>query len=81
MKDERHYDRFDRVFAEIFNGAQKMFDEIVTNVPPEWLQAMAARATMGSLAEAIYAFPTFAQGVRGAAREWLNARQRLQPSG
>jgi pyruvate/2-oxoglutarate dehydrogenase complex dihydrolipoamide dehydrogenase (E3) component len=36
--------------------------------------AMAARATMGSLAEAIYAFPTFAQGVRGAAREWMKAR-------
>ena len=31
--------------------------------------AMAARATMGGLAEAIYAFPTFAQGVRGAARQ------------
>jgi pyruvate/2-oxoglutarate dehydrogenase complex dihydrolipoamide dehydrogenase (E3) component len=43
--------------------------------------AMAARATMGGLAEAIYAFPTFAQGVRGAAREWLNARRRLQPAG
>src|ERR1700760_126921 len=43
VKDERHYDRFDRVFAEIFNGAEKLFDEIVANVPPEWLQAMAAR--------------------------------------
>jgi pyruvate/2-oxoglutarate dehydrogenase complex dihydrolipoamide dehydrogenase (E3) component len=43
--------------------------------------AMTARATMGGLAEAIYAFPTFAQGVRGAAREWLTARQGLQPAG
>lgn len=43
VKDERHYDRFDRVFAEIFNGAEKLFDEIVANVPPEWLEAMAAR--------------------------------------
>ncbi len=43
--------------------------------------AMTARATMGGLAEAIYAFPTFAQGVRGAAREWLNARRRRQPAG
>jgi uncharacterized protein with von Willebrand factor type A (vWA) domain len=33
VKDERHYDRFDRVFAEIFNGAQKLFEEIVANVP------------------------------------------------
>jgi hypothetical protein len=43
VKDERHYDRFDRVFAEIFNGAQKLFEEIVANVPDEWLQALAAR--------------------------------------
>jgi uncharacterized protein with von Willebrand factor type A (vWA) domain len=43
VKDERHYDRFDRVFAEIFNGAQKLFDEIVANVPDEWLRALAAR--------------------------------------
>jgi uncharacterized protein with von Willebrand factor type A (vWA) domain len=43
VKDERHYDRFDRVFAEIFNGAQKVFDEIVANVPDEWLRALAAR--------------------------------------
>ena len=43
VKDERHYDRFDRVFAEIFNGAQQLFEEIVANVPDEWLQALAAR--------------------------------------
>src|SRR3569833_659180 len=43
VKDERHYDRFDRVFAEIFHGAEKLFDEIVATVPPEWLQAMSAR--------------------------------------
>lgn len=43
VKDERHYDRFDRVFAEIFDGAQKLFDEIVATVPDEWLRALAAR--------------------------------------
>jgi uncharacterized protein with von Willebrand factor type A (vWA) domain len=43
VKDERHYDRFDRVFAEFFNGAQKLFEEIVANVPDEWLRALAAR--------------------------------------
>ena len=44
VKDERHYDRFDRVFAEIFNGAEKLFEEIVASVPAEWLQALAARS-------------------------------------
>jgi uncharacterized protein len=42
VKDERHYDRFDRVFAEIFNGAQQLFEQIVANVPDEWLRALAA---------------------------------------
>jgi uncharacterized protein with von Willebrand factor type A (vWA) domain len=43
VKDERHYDRFDRVFAEIFRGAHKLFDEMVATVPEEWLRALAAR--------------------------------------
>jgi uncharacterized protein with von Willebrand factor type A (vWA) domain len=43
VKDERHYDRFDRVFAEIFNGAEKLFAQIVASVPEEWLRALAAR--------------------------------------
>ena len=43
VKDERHYDRFDRVFTEIFNGAQKLFEEIEANVPDEWLRALAAQ--------------------------------------
>ena len=43
VKDERHYDRFDRVFAEIFNGAEQVFAQIVASVPDEWLRALAAR--------------------------------------
>jgi uncharacterized protein with von Willebrand factor type A (vWA) domain len=43
VKDERHYDRFDRVFAEIFKGAEKLFEEIVASVPDEWLHALTAR--------------------------------------
>jgi uncharacterized protein with von Willebrand factor type A (vWA) domain len=43
VKDERHYDRFDRVFAEAFAGAEKLFKEILAEVPAEWLQALAER--------------------------------------
>jgi uncharacterized protein len=43
VKDERHYDRFDRVFAEIFTGAEKLFEQLVAQVPAEWLQALAER--------------------------------------
>jgi len=43
VKDERHYDRFDRVFAEHFRGAQKLFEAFGTDLPDEWLRALAER--------------------------------------
>jgi len=43
VKDERHFDRFDRVFAEHFAGAQKVFERIVADLPAEWLQAITER--------------------------------------
>jgi uncharacterized protein with von Willebrand factor type A (vWA) domain len=43
VKDERHFDRFDRVFAEHFAGAQKLFDRIVAELPPEWLKQLTER--------------------------------------
>jgi uncharacterized protein len=44
VKDERHYDRFDRVFAETFAGAEKLFEQWVQQVPEEWLRALAERS-------------------------------------
>jgi uncharacterized protein len=43
VKDERHFDRFDRVFAETFEGAEKLFEQLVAQVPAEWLQALGER--------------------------------------
>ena len=43
VKDERHYDRFDRVFAEAFEGAEKLFEELMAQVPAEWLKALTER--------------------------------------
>jgi uncharacterized protein len=43
VKDERHYDRFDRVFAEVFRGAEQTFAQLTATVPAEWLQPLAAR--------------------------------------
>ncbi len=43
VKDERHYDRFDRVFAETFEGAEKLFAQLVEQLPAEWLEALAQR--------------------------------------
>jgi len=43
VKDERHFDRFDRVFAEHFEGAQKLFEKLVAELPPEWLRQLTER--------------------------------------
>jgi len=43
VKDERHFDRFDRVFAETFAGAEKLFEQLVAQVPEEWLRALGER--------------------------------------
>ena len=43
VKDERHYDRFDRVFAEVFAGAERVFEQLALEVPDEWLRRLARR--------------------------------------
>ncbi len=43
VKDERHYDRFDRVFAQVFEGAEQVFAQLTAEVPAEWLQSLATR--------------------------------------
>jgi uncharacterized protein with von Willebrand factor type A (vWA) domain len=43
VKDERHYDRFDRVFAAHFRGAETAFEALLAaEVPPEWLRQVLA---------------------------------------
>jgi uncharacterized protein with von Willebrand factor type A (vWA) domain len=43
VKDERHFDRYDRVFAQYFEGAERLFEKLVAEIPPEWLQSMGER--------------------------------------
>jgi uncharacterized protein with von Willebrand factor type A (vWA) domain len=43
VKDERHFDRYDRVFAEHFAGAERAFAALLADVPPEWLKSLAER--------------------------------------
>jgi uncharacterized protein with von Willebrand factor type A (vWA) domain len=43
VKDERHYDRFDRTFAQVFAGAERAFAQLMATVPAEWLQSLGAR--------------------------------------
>jgi uncharacterized protein with von Willebrand factor type A (vWA) domain len=39
VKDERHYDRFDRAFAAHFRGVQQAFETLLATVPAEWLKS------------------------------------------
>jgi uncharacterized protein with von Willebrand factor type A (vWA) domain len=43
VKDERHFDRFDRIFAQHFEGARKLFEKIAAELPPEWLRQLTER--------------------------------------
>ena len=43
IKDERHFDRFDQVFAAYFKGAEELFDAMTATVPEEWLRRMGER--------------------------------------
>ena len=47
VKDERHFDRFDRVFGAHFRGMEELFDEVVGEIPEEWLRL----AGMSNLSE------------------------------
>src|ERR1044072_3784430 len=43
VKDERHFDRFDRAFAAHFKGVEELFEALLTRIPQEWLQRMAEK--------------------------------------
>ena len=43
IKDERHFDRFDKVFGNYISGLQNLFDEVIGEIPEEWLRKEAER--------------------------------------
>src|SRR5262245_23746318 len=43
IKDERHIDRFDRVFAQHFEGLSAISGDIAAKIPEEWLRKLAER--------------------------------------
>jgi len=43
VKDERHFDRFDQVFAAYFKGAEDLFSAVTADIPEEWLRRMGER--------------------------------------
>lgn len=43
VKDERHFDRFDRIFAAHFAGAEQAFAAMSAELPADWLRQLTAR--------------------------------------
>ena len=43
VKDERHFDRFDKVFGHHFRGWELDLDDPQTEIPAEWLRRIAER--------------------------------------
>ncbi len=43
VKDERHLDKFDRVFGQVFKGFENAGEGITADIPAEWLKALAER--------------------------------------
>src|ERR1700710_3101716 len=43
VKDERHLDKFDRVFGHVFKGLELMEEALAAEVPLEWLKKMAEK--------------------------------------
>jgi uncharacterized protein with von Willebrand factor type A (vWA) domain len=40
VKDERHLDKFDRVFGHVFKGLENTVDAVNAQIPDEWLKAL-----------------------------------------
>ena len=40
VKDERHLDRFDRVFGHVFKGLENTAEAVDAQIPAEWLRAL-----------------------------------------
>ncbi len=43
VKDERHLDKFDRVFGHVFKGLDSAIEGISADIPEEWLRVLAER--------------------------------------
>ena len=43
VKDERHLDRFDLVFAKVFEGVLSTLEAIDAEIPEEWLKKLAEK--------------------------------------
>jgi hypothetical protein len=43
IKDETHYDRYDRVFGHVFKGLEFLPEDLTAEIPEEWLRKLTER--------------------------------------
>ncbi|WP_350334864.1 vWA domain-containing protein [Coralliovum pocilloporae] len=43
VKDERHLDKFDRIFGSTFKGLELLSEDVTTEIPEEWLRKLAEK--------------------------------------
>lgn len=71
VKDERHFDKFDRVFAHVFRGLESMGRAVEeTGIPEEWLRKLAERYLTDEEKRQIEAM--------GWDKLWENLKKRLE---
>ncbi|MXQ10020.1 vWA domain-containing protein [Microvirga makkahensis] len=71
VKDERHFDRFDRVFAHVFQGLERMGQALgEAEIPEEWLRRLAERYLSEEEKEQLEAM--------GWDKLWENLKRRLE---
>jgi uncharacterized protein len=71
VKDERHFDRFDQVFAHVFKGIESMGHAVgETGIPEEWLRKLAERYLTDEERNQIEAM--------GWEKLWENLKERLK---
>ena len=46
VKDETHFDRYDRVFAAYFKGITHLPDDLLTQIPEDWLRRQRGAAAV-----------------------------------
>ena len=59
VKDERHLDRFDRVFATVFQGVERVDGDPAVGIPEEWLRLISEKLLTPEEMAAIEAMGAF----------------------
>jgi uncharacterized protein with von Willebrand factor type A (vWA) domain len=77
VKDERHYDRYDRVFAAHFQGLEHAFAALAgADVPPEWLRRQAEITLTAEEQRRVEALGGFDELMRALAQRLREQRER-----